>query len=265
MAQTTPLTLDDLHKVGMIDRKTLKTWKATLAEHLNNLETMELRNEESQTLVEQGLGLIALEASEQAVSIFLKAISLFPDNAFAWQLLGDALESSNNAKKAFEVYNRILHKKPDYARILSSIGVMYFKRKRYKNAIREFKHSIEIDSNQFVTWEHLGTTYAEQGKTKDAELAFRRALELAPASGPTWFRMGVLKIKTKKFEEAVEIFNQCLKLEPRNGEAWKNLAYSFFRKRDFVKAYKAGKKAVKCLPDDEDVRSLMKSINRKLS
>lgn len=264
MAQTTPLTLDDLHKVGLIDRRTLKTWKTTLEQHLHNSETMELRNEESNSLVEQGLGLLAGTSYNEAVTLFLKAISLFPDNVYAWQLLGDALESSNNAKKAFEVYNRISQKKPDYAQILSSMGIMYFKRKKYKQAIREFRHSIEIDSNQFVTWDNLGVVYTEQGKYRDADKAFRKALELAPASVPTWFNFGAMKLKTKQYKEAAEIFNQCVKLEPRNGEAWKNLALALYKIKDFVMARQACKKALDFVPNDDEIISLDKSISRKL-
>ncbi|MHA1453775.1 MAG: tetratricopeptide repeat protein [Promethearchaeota archaeon] len=264
MAQITPLTLDDLQRVGLIDRKTLRTWKTTLEEHLHNSETMQLRNEESNSLVEEGLGYLANNSPRDAVTIFLRAISLYPDNVYAWQLMGDALESSDNAKKAFEVYNRISQKKPDYAQILSSMGIMYFKRKRYKQAIREFKHSIDIDSNQFVTWDNLGVVYSEQGKYRDADKAFRKAIELAPASVSTWFNFGSMKLKTKQYQEAGEIFDQCIKLEPRNGEAWKNLALALFKIKDFVMARQACKKGLEFLPNDENLLSLDKSISRKL-
>ena len=133
-----------------------------------------------------------------------------------------------------------------------------------KQAIREFRHSIEIDSNQFVTWDNLGSVYTQQGKFKDAENAFRKALELAPASVPTWFNFGLMKLHTKKFQESVEIFEQCIKLEPRNGEAWKNLAFSFFKTKNYVKAYKTCKKALEHLPNDEELTTLMKSVDRKL-
>jgi len=95
--------------------------------------------------LKHGLMLAAEGQDEAAAKSFRQAISLRPDWAEAYSLLGSALARAGSLKEAEEALRKAVTLKPDYAE----------------------------------GWNYLGQFLKERGKEQEAQAAFKKAQQLA--------------------------------------------------------------------------------------
>lgn len=77
-----------------------------------------------------------------------------------------------------------LHLADDSAPVRDLIGVVFLKRRRYKEAERHFRRALELDPDYFEAVNNLGLAVSRQrGRRREAIDIFVRANELQPESG----------------------------------------------------------------------------------
>lgn len=99
----------------------------------------------AQDYLKHGLMLAAEGRDEDAAKSFRRAISMKPDWAEAYSLLGSALGRAGSLREAEEALRKAITLKPDYAE----------------------------------GWYYLGQFLKERGKEQEAQAAFRKAQQLA--------------------------------------------------------------------------------------
>jgi tetratricopeptide (TPR) repeat protein len=126
-----------------------------------------------------GVVLDKLGERQGSISEMEKVIALDPNNANALNYLGYTLaELGIRLKEAEELIKRALEVRPEDGYITDSLGWVYFKMGRHKDALLYIQKALEKLPEDPLITEHLGDTYMALGKWREAQGAYEKALRL---------------------------------------------------------------------------------------
>ncbi len=107
---------------------------------------------------------------------------------------------------------------------------LYFREKKYAEAISFFDRAIESDPAMAYAWNDRGLCLRELGKDEEALRNFDTAVELMPAEEELQFtraemlrNIGIMRGQKNAIEAAVNGFNKVLAINPYHAEAWNSL------------------------------------------
>jgi tetratricopeptide (TPR) repeat protein len=107
-----------------------------------------------------------------------KAIELDPDNADALNYLGYSFADRNiNLDESLSLISRALEIKPGNGFIIDSLGWVYFRKGKYKEAIERLIRAVDITQDDPVILEHLGDVYNADGQTEKAIELWEKAIQ----------------------------------------------------------------------------------------
>jgi arylsulfatase A-like enzyme/Tfp pilus assembly protein PilF len=134
--------------------------------------------------------------------------------------LAQYLAESGQARKAIDLLEHDAGDDPD---ALIALGNAYTAADRDADAIRTFKHLLEIDPKSALAWQDLGTAQLQAKDTKTAEASLRRAIELDPSLSGAYTALGVVLASTGRMPEAIDAWKKALTLDPSDTNARDNL------------------------------------------
>lgn len=118
---------------------------------------------------------------KQSIQQLKTAIKKDPFHVQALNYLGYTYaEKGINLDEAEDLIRRALKFRPNDGFILDSLGWVYFKKKKYDEALIELEKAWKLAPNDPVIGEHLADTYAKKILWDKALKTYRRVLELNP-------------------------------------------------------------------------------------
>uniref|UniRef100_A0A8R1HL44 TPR_REGION domain-containing protein n=1 Tax=Caenorhabditis japonica TaxID=281687 RepID=A0A8R1HL44_CAEJA len=109
-----------------------------------------------------------------------------------------------------------------------------------------FLKAIELSSDRNArAHRSLGHLLLMDKKFEDAYKHLRRSLELQPIQLGTWFNAGYCAWKLENFKESTQCYHRCVSLQPDHFEAWNNLSAAYIRYGQKEKAWKLLQEALK--------------------
>ncbi|MFI5180437.1 MAG: tetratricopeptide repeat protein [Thermoanaerobaculia bacterium] len=117
------------------------------------------------------------ERMPQAISDLEKLLSLNPNYALAYNMLGYYWLSQGNYTKAEEYLRRYRFLAPDQANPNDSLGELYLSIGRYEEAEEFLKKALEVKPDFYASRAHLGTLDVARGRLVEAADQFRTAAE----------------------------------------------------------------------------------------
>lgn len=109
---------------------------------------------------------------------FLRALSLNPSSVDAMHAYGMTLLAPlGRLDEALEMMRKAQHLDPLSSAVNNSLGDIYYFRREYDKAIRQYEKTVELDPGFSESYMSLGFTYLAQGKPQEARKAFQRANE----------------------------------------------------------------------------------------
>lgn len=129
---------------------------------------------------EQGVKHSLAGRGEQAISAFLMALRLDPENGDTYFNLGNAYSQLRRWADAAEAYKQALRFNQKDGEAQKNLGRAYFNAGLYEQAIEPLKNAIRT----FPIWAEphylLSDAYYKVGRVKDAEKLYQQAINLAP-------------------------------------------------------------------------------------
>jgi tetratricopeptide (TPR) repeat protein len=110
--------------------------------------------------------------------------------------------------------------------------VAYLKLKRWPEAAKAFKSSLEHQREDAEAWYNLGLAEGKQGKHQEAREALIKALNLKPDYVPALNNLGMANIKLNRWEEAKKSFDKALSLKSDSPEAHLGLLACYIKQGD---------------------------------
>jgi superkiller protein 3 len=117
---------------------------------------------------------------DSAISLFIQAIDMEPDNSLLWFNLGITQRQAGLVEQSIESYKR----------------------------------SVEIDPGSQEGWSELGLALNAAGELCEASECYLAALQLNPFCADAWNNMGAFMFQMRELEEARDCFERALSFNP---------------------------------------------------
>jgi tetratricopeptide (TPR) repeat protein len=103
---------------------------------------------------------------------------------------------------------------PNDERVHTQLGVLYFGRQDYPNAIAEFEKSTSINSRFSPPYNQLGYAYKFTDRVNEAEAVFKKYTELIPDDPNPYDSYAELLMKMGRFDESIKAYEKALSIDP---------------------------------------------------
>jgi tetratricopeptide (TPR) repeat protein len=151
------------------------------------------------------------------------AITVRPDNYFALNNLGVALERRSLYDEAIECYERSIALKDNFSGSHNNLGQLLEHRGRFMDAVREYQAAVQHDPDNPQGWINLARQLGKMGNWRDAALAGRHASRLTPNDPAVRVLTGMNLVYVGDFQSARGEFQAAKEIDPKMAQAWYGL------------------------------------------
>jgi tetratricopeptide (TPR) repeat protein len=146
------------------------------------------------------------EAEELAVVL----TGRFPENSFAWKVLGSVLQKQSRLDEALIAKQQVL----DNALQESC---------RFKEAEKKFRRAIELNAEYAEAYSNLGNTLRSLDRFEEAISACAQAIALKPDYAPAHCNMANALKELERFDEAAASYKRAVAIDAKYAIAFNNL------------------------------------------
>lgn len=119
---------------------------------------------------------------------------------------------SGNTNQAFQLFNAIYKKYPNFAGPQLNIGLMYLKKNKLTKAENAFKLAIKSNADNAISYNLLGVAYRRNGKFNEAKEAYLQAITKDEKYAKAHLNLGILyDIYLNDLKRAVHHYEQYQK------------------------------------------------------
>jgi tetratricopeptide (TPR) repeat protein len=119
-------------------------------------ETLILRASDA---FQKGNNALLTKKYKKAIFYYRKTIELRPNDAHAYNNLGNAYNESENYSKAIDCYSEAIQIKPDYASAYYNMGIVYQRNNDFDTALDSYKKAARLAHNGVQKWLKDGGYY----------------------------------------------------------------------------------------------------------
>ncbi|TES93920.1 MAG: tetratricopeptide repeat protein [Candidatus Cloacimonadota bacterium] len=189
------------------------------------VQSMSISKTDILTLIDKGWNYIASGDYPQAEKVLEVALKKSPDNVEVMKLLGWAYMYTERYDDALFLYQKVLSIQPNDAMARNNLGYICYKRKIFGEAIEHLSKVIksgrEASTSLYANY-YLGLIYFEREMYNDAINFFGRALEIGPNLFEAKYYLALSYYKKGRVNKAMEIWKEMVGANPNN--RWSQLA-----------------------------------------
>ncbi len=111
----------------------------------------------------------------------------------------------------------------DDTEALNALGIAYGHANRSAEAMRTFRHVLELDPTNGLAWQNIGTLELRAGDRAAAEASLRRALSIDDSLPGAYTTLGVVLSESGRKADAIEMWKNAVALDPTEFDALYNL------------------------------------------
>lgn len=165
----------------------------------------------------EGRALLALKDYEAAEAALLSAVQLDPTIWKAHEALGVLYDDTGRLDEAVQSYKRALEIRPAEASVLNNLGVAYYLRKDYPQAIATLKRALPLSSEEDRrrVLNNLGRAYAQAGDYSASFESFRKGSDVSSA----YNSLGLALLQQNNPRRAAACFQKAIETSTRHNEA----------------------------------------------
>lgn len=130
-----------------------------------------------------GMCYLRREEYRQALSHFKKALDLKPekeDIPIIYLYMGLCYKNLNKYKEAISPLKRAIAHDHRIKEVYNLLGFCYFKLKEYQKSIENFSKAVALDPSSAIDYANIASNLKEMGRVKEAIRFYKHALELDP-------------------------------------------------------------------------------------
>ncbi|MDZ7260832.1 MAG: tetratricopeptide repeat protein, partial [candidate division KSB1 bacterium] len=201
---------------------------------------------------------------DKATEQLEQAVDLYPNDAEAHALLGEAYGRKGQFEKMNKEFEASLAITPKYSERINQLrynywantfnaGVGKINQGNIEEAIESFSTCLIIDPIRPEAYRNLAYAYIKNGQTDKAIESYQKLLAQHPADLETQKSLGNLYLSNQQYQEALEIFQKARESAPGDAEILRDLAltYDFLGQSD--KAFEIYQQALNANPEDKDL------------
>jgi tetratricopeptide (TPR) repeat protein len=143
---------------------------------------------------------------------------------------------SGKAEEAIKIIQNIIASDPDINDAYFSLGNIYFKEHRFKEAIPAFEQALERKPDDTFAVINIANSYQGLGKPNEAERFVIDYLKKGFSDPQLYFLLGSLNFLQKKYDEAIKYYDECVSRNADSASSHNALAAIYLVKNDLAQA-----------------------------
>lgn len=189
---------------------------------------------------------------ESDLTLFERAAAVTSGNYMAHNNLGVAYYERERYEEAIEHLNKALEIRPDYPDALLNLGNAYFELNDLDQAEEAYSYALKIDPNYHKAETALANVQIRRGNAGEAVARYTEALKSDPTDANTHYNMGYALYEEGRMEEAAGHFAEAIRIQPRHEKAHYNLGLIFMEHGRLDQAVEHLAEAARLKPDYVD-------------
>jgi tetratricopeptide (TPR) repeat protein len=137
---------------------------------------------------------------------------------------------------AIEKFQQALKTRPNDFRIHYNLGIAAYQIRRYEEAEKHLKRTVELKPDYTTGWKSLGMTYEARGMPEHAIRAYSESIKREPDDLPTRLKRAYLYQRTDNLDAALADFRHITRVYPRNPDAHIGAGLILMRKERYSEA-----------------------------
>jgi len=129
--------------------------------------------------------------------------------------MGESFLALNILEKAEHEYLEAHKYNKQDVQILSKLGDITYKLKKYKNSIYCYQQAIKLKPQEASYYNNIALPMLRLGGIKEAISACNKSIEIKPDYYHGFYNKGMIYVETKDFVQALQNFKQVLKINPQ--------------------------------------------------
>lgn len=164
-----------------------------------------------------------------------------------------------------QFYKRIIHYSPESSRAHFNLAVVYQKKNKHDEAIKEYKRVQEIDPSYFFVYNNLGNLYASKGMYDMAEKEYIQSIKNNPDYFLTYNNLGHLYALRQEYSKAIDEYKKSIRLNPFYSESHNNLGLAYLESDNYRDAEREFKEALKLNPENAEAYNNFGNLYAKIN
>ena len=152
----------------------------------------------------------------EALASLLRALAIEPQNDLALRAAANLYLKNGLHTQALPLLEKLVAKGTQAADVHADLAAAYAASGNREGAEKEFRQSLQLQSDYFPALAGLGNLLARSGETEAAMPLLRKAAESQPGAYEGHFLLGSALNRTGQFEEARKELEQAVKLGGAN-------------------------------------------------
>ncbi|HEY9302598.1 MAG TPA: tetratricopeptide repeat protein, partial [Phormidium sp.] len=185
---------------------------------------------------------------EEAIACYRQAILINSNYAEAHNNLANTLAVKGNLEEAIAFYQQVLTLNPNYAVAHNNLGNCLLAKGKLEAAITSYQQAINLNFYYTEAYYNLGNALKAQSNFAEAEIQYQLAVTLKPFP-EAHNNLGLVLQEQGKIEEAIASYQQALALNPNYTEAHNNLGNAFEEKGNLEAAIASYQQALTFNPN----------------
>jgi tetratricopeptide (TPR) repeat protein len=203
-------------------------------------------------LMAQAEMLVALNRSDEAISLLQAKVVFFEHSATIRDAVGQLLMQKGKYAQAVEVLHQASILATDDQNIREHLALAYVRNKQHREAADLIHRLVKDDryARRGDLYLALGECHLQLGRPRDARDAFDTATQCDPRNGAAWIGLGKAALQLNDLRRAEVSLKRGLSAEPGSSEANLLVGYVRLRQNKFDDALASFRKASALDPAD---------------
>lgn len=194
---------------------------------------------------------------------YLDILSQDPNHADSLSYLGVLFFQKGLYNQAIESLSKALKINPQAPHYHNNLGNIYQKVGQIELAIKHYKTALNARQDFAEVHNNLGNIYQEKQQYQLAINHFKIALELLPDQVMIHFNLANTYLSFKKYSEAIPHYLKTLKQQPTEIEAWHGLAHAYKHNNEIEEALKIYRHLASLTPEDSRIYYHLGYLNQQ--
>jgi len=170
--------------------------------------------EDHSLLFRKGLVHFLSNQNIQALKMFNRACTIFPNNSVYQNYKGLSMGRLSMFEEALDAFQQAMNFNPYDPEYLSNQGLLLFEMKCYEEALESFNKAINLDQKNVTYRTHQVLTLEALVRHTEALKSCTVLIDLKPARAQSWALKGSVCIKINQQQEALDCLNKAIELDP---------------------------------------------------
>jgi len=181
-----------------------------------------------------------------------RAISLQPQAAVAYKILGEALQLTGKLEEAKRCYFKVLEIQPNFADVWASLGNVFAQQQSWQDAIYYYQKAITLKPQVAEFYRKLAQVFEQIGSPEQAAVCSYKAVNLEPrgVTAEQCLILGNTLLGQEKVDEAIACYRRAIELNPKLSPAYHNIGEILSRKQEWEGAINAYRHSIQVKPDN---------------